>query len=308
MTELALLPLAGASRIIYFGTPEIAVAPLEALVASGCDVRLVVTRPDVRRGRGTKTTASPVKIAAQRLGIAVSHSPNDAIALAQQDQNLLGVVVAYGELFKSDLLSAVPMVNVHFSLLPRWRGAAPVERAILAGDTKSGVCIMRVVEKLDEGEVFVRDEVQIDEMDDADSLRLKLNAVAIKLLLFTVKNGCRDGVEQSGEVAYAKKITTNDLQINWQTSAIQVVRQVRIGGAFATINRKRLKIARAKVSSIQTLGKLPGQICDLTNLSCVVATTDGAVSLIEVQPEGKAIMKVEEWMNGARLSEQSRFE
>ncbi len=308
MTNLAVLPLVGASHIVYFGTPEIAVAPLEALVASGCDVQLVVTRPDVRRGRGTRTTASPVKIAAQRLGIAVSHLPNDAIALAQKNQNLLGVVVAYGELFKSDLLSAVPMINVHFSLLPRWRGAAPVERAILAGDTKTGVCIMRVVEKLDEGEVFARDEVQIDETDDADSLGLKLNAMAIKLLLFTVKNGCRDGVEQSGEVVYAKKIKTTDLQINWQTPAVQVVRQVRVGGTFTTINHKRLKIVRAKVSSIQALGKLPGQICDLTNVSCVVATTDGAVSLTEVQPEGKAVMKVEEWMNGARLSEQSRFE
>ena len=308
MTQLAVPPLVGASSIVYFGTPEIAVAPLEALVASGCVVQLVVTRPDVRRGRGAEITASPVKIAAQRLGIAVSHSPSDAIALARQNKDLLGVVVAYGELFKSDILSAVPMINVHFSLLPRWRGAAPVERAILAGDTKTGVCIMRVVEKLDEGEVFAREEVQIDETDDLDSLRLKLNAVAISLLLFTVKNGCRDWIEQCGEVVYAKKIKATDQQINWQSPAVQVVRQVRVGGAFTTINRKRLKIVRANVSSIQATGKSPGQICDLTSVSCVVATIDGAVSLTAVQPEGKAVMRIEEWINGARLNEQSMFD
>ena len=124
MTSLADLPANGASRIIYFGTPEIAVAPLRALVDAGCNVELVVTRPDVRRGRGNQTSACPVKVAAQELGLKISQSASDAVALVGSSNDLLGVVVAYGELISMNVLSVVPMINVHFSLLPRWRGGS----------------------------------------------------------------------------------------------------------------------------------------------------------------------------------------
>ncbi|MFZ9165918.1 MAG: methionyl-tRNA formyltransferase, partial [Ilumatobacteraceae bacterium] len=152
MSSLAPLPSAGASRVVFLGTPEIAVPYLEALVAGGLKVELVVTRPDVRRGRGNEVSASPVKIAAQKLNLPVSHDASDVLKVAIDQKNLVGVVVAFGELISEEVLAQIPMVNVHFSLLPRWRGAAPVERAILAGDDATGVCIMRVVEKLDEGE------------------------------------------------------------------------------------------------------------------------------------------------------------
>ena len=147
MTKLAPLPEAGATSVIFFGTPEVAVRHLESLVSFGCNVVLVVTRPDVRRGRGSEESPSPVKIAAQKLGIEVTHSLDDVLSVARLDVKTIGVVVAYGEVLPSAVLEKVPMINVHFSLLPRWRGAAPVERAILAGDAKTGVCIMRVGER-----------------------------------------------------------------------------------------------------------------------------------------------------------------
>ena len=127
-----------------------AVPPLRALVAAGHDVALVVTRPDRRRGRGTAASPSPVKAAALELGLPVSHDVDDALGADAE----LGVVVAFGRIIKPHVLEALPMINVHFSLLPRWRGAAPVERALLAGDEVTGVCVMGVEETLDTGPVY----------------------------------------------------------------------------------------------------------------------------------------------------------
>ncbi|MDQ4131986.1 MAG: methionyl-tRNA formyltransferase, partial [Actinomycetota bacterium] len=130
-------------RLVFLGTPEVAVGPLRALVADGHDVALVVSRPDRKRGRGGALVPSPVKAAALELGLPVTDRVDDVIDVGAE----LGVLVAYGRLVRPHVLARVPMVNLHFSLLPRWRGAAPVERAILAGDRETGVCLMA----LDEG-------------------------------------------------------------------------------------------------------------------------------------------------------------
>jgi len=305
--SLAPLPIAGVTSVVFFGTPEIAVPYLQALVSNNIAVEMVVTRPDVRRGRGRDVSASPVKIAAQKLGIRVSHEINDVLTLANESQNLLGVVVAFGELISIDVLSQVPMINVHFSLLPRWRGAAPVERAILSGDGKTGVCIMRVVEKLDEGEVFDRQEVIIDDSDDVDSLRKKLNEVAVKMLLRIVKLGFSTGTSQTGEVSYAKKIKTADLLIDWHEASNQILRQVRVGGAFTFVNGRRLKIVRAHTVPKKSQEFKNGQVYELGKSSCLVATGDGALAIEVVQPEGKSEMSVEEWLRGARLDAEAIF-
>ncbi len=138
------------ARLAYLGTPQLAVPPLRALVDAGHDVALCVTRPDRRRGRGGQTTPSPVKAAAGELGIAVSHDMDDLLAARVE----LAVVVAFGRIIPARLLQELSMVNLHFSLLPRWRGAAPVERAILAGDDETGVCLMKIEEGLDSGPVY----------------------------------------------------------------------------------------------------------------------------------------------------------
>ncbi|HRA35850.1 MAG TPA: methionyl-tRNA formyltransferase, partial [Acidimicrobiales bacterium] len=135
---------------MYFGTPEIAVPPLRALAAAGFDVALVVTGADKRRGRRGAPTPTPVKAAALELGVEVTDDPDRAATVGAD----LGVVVAYGRILRRPLLERIPLVNLHFSLLPRWRGAAPVERAILAGDTTTGVCVMAVEEGLDTGPVY----------------------------------------------------------------------------------------------------------------------------------------------------------
>ena len=301
MTSLADLPSGGASRVIYFGTPDIAVAPLRALVDAGCNVELVVTRPDVRRGRGNQTSACPVKVAALEMGLKVSHSLSDAVVLVGKSNDLLGVVVAYGELISMDVLSVVPMINVHFSLLPRWRGAAPVERAILAGDETTGVCIMRVVESLDQGEVFGRIEMPISSTDTLTSLRQKLLDASLPLLVSAVKNGLGDGVAQSGEPVYANKISNSELQINWSNTAIQIDRLIRVGGAYTHIGGKRLKIVKARIVSESMTSAVHGAIKVVSRHECEVATHDGVISLTEVQPEGKSVMTVEVWLNGARI-------
>src|SRR6476620_1048597 len=151
-------------RLAYLGTPAMAVPPLRALVAAGFDVAAVVTRADKRRGRGSAVAPSPVKEAAVERGSPVHHHLDDLLELSI----VLGVVVAFGQIIKPHVLAAIPMVNLHFSLLPRWRGAAPVERALLAGDTQTGVCLMQVEEGLDTGGVYERAVVPIAATDTGD--------------------------------------------------------------------------------------------------------------------------------------------
>ena len=303
--SLAPMPANGASSIIYLGTPEIAVAPLQALVAAGCNIQLVITRPDTRRGRGKQTSACPVKQAALELGLRVSDSLEDLVVMSAQNPNLLGVVIAYGAIIPMDILSVVPMINVHFSLLPRWRGAAPVERAILAGDAKTGVSIMRIVEGLDQGEVYSRSEVSISATDTLESLRKRLVDASLPLLISAVKNGVGHGVDQTGEVSYAKKISADELRIDWSTSAVQIDRLIRVGGAYTNIAGKRIKIVSAKISpnisSNISANQTPGAVSVISKHECEVATSDGVISLTEVQPEGKSVMTVEVWLNGARI-------
>ena len=154
-------------RLVFLGTPEMAVPPLRALVEAGHDVVGVVTRADTRRGRGGAHSPSPVKAAAEALGIPVGHDPDDVLDAVAAGAEL-GVVVAYGRIIKPHLLDAIPMVNLHFSLLPRWRGAAPVERAILAGDPETGVGVMRVEEGLDTGGIYAEARVPIAPDTTAD--------------------------------------------------------------------------------------------------------------------------------------------
>jgi methionyl-tRNA formyltransferase len=211
------------------------------------------------------------------------------------------VVVAYGELISMDVLSVVPMINVHFSLLPRWRGAAPVERAILAGDATTGVCIMRVVESLDQGEVFNRVEIPIASTDTLNSLRQKLLDASLPLLVNACKNGLKDGVAQSGEASYAKKITSAELQIDWTYAAAQIDRLIRVGGAYTTFGGKRIKIVEARVVSESVASKVHGVINVISRHECEVQTGSGIISLVKVQPEGKSVITVDGWMNGARI-------
>ncbi len=266
-------------RLVYLGTPDMAVPPLEALADAGHDIALVVTRPDKRRGRGSATSPSPVKAAANRLGLVVSHDVGDATTVGAA----LGVVVAFGQIIRPHVLDVLPMVNLHFSLLPRWRGAAPVERAILAGDEMTGVCLMDVEQGLDTGGVHARVDVAIGSDTTSDELRLELVEVGTTLLVESLDRGLTEARPQLGSPLYAGKIHVDELRIAWDRPAVETYRLVRIGGAWTTFRGARFKIHGAKM-------------------------VDGELMLTEVQPEGKPRMTYSAWRNGARPGPGEWFE
>lgn len=283
-------PPAHPQRLAYLGTPEVAVAPLRALVAAGFDVALVVTRPDRRRGRGGAPTPSPVKAAARELAIDVSEDLDDLLDAGVD----LAVVVAYGRLLPRRLLEKVPMVNLHFSILPRWRGAAPVERALLAGDAETGVCLMDVDVELDTGAVHVVETTPIAADDTLASLRGRLVAMGSSMLVEALRAGLGTPVPQTGEPTYAAKIDAAELRIDWTRPAVEIDRLVRLGGAWTTFRGSRLKVHAVAPATGDEDG-VPGSLRGL-RVRCGV----GAVELLEVQPEGRNRRTAEEWRNGAR--------
>lgn len=271
-------------RLVYFGTPEMAVPPLEALVAAGFELLAVVTRVDKRRGRGGDLLPSPVKRAAEALGLPVLHSVDEALGLGAD----LGVVVAFGQIVKPHALAVLPMVNLHFSLLPRWRGAAPVERAILAGDEMTGVCLMQVAEGLDTGDVHACVELAIGTDETAASLRARLVAAGSALLVQQLTAGLGGARPQQGEPTYAAKLHPDDLRLDWSQPAALRHRVVRLGGAHTTFRGRRLKVLAA----------------DLIDPAAVGDTLDGDLAgglrLTTVQPESKGPMPFAAFANGAR--------
>lgn len=266
-------------RLVYLGTPAMAVPPLEALVEAGHDVRLVVTGADKRRGRGSGTSPSPVKAAATRLGVPVSHVVDDVVDARAE----LGVVVAFGRLVRPHVLAELDFVNLHFSLLPRWRGAAPVERALLAGDRVTGVCLMQLDEGLDTGGVYECVEVPIGATTTAAELREELVTAGTALLVEQLARGLGEPRPQEGEATYAAKLEPAELRIDWHAPADRIDRLIRVGGAWTTFRGARVKIHSAVLE-------------------------DGTVRPVVVQPEGKPRMAYEAWRNGARPAPDEWFE
>jgi methionyl-tRNA formyltransferase len=285
-------------RLVYLGTPAMAVPPLQALVAAGHDVRLVITRTDKRRGRGAEVMPSAVKSAALELGLPVSHDLADITSTQAE----LGVVVAYGRIIPAELLApplGVPMVNLHFSLLPRWRGAAPVERALLAGDTETGVCVMRVEEGLDTGAVHARRVVSIGPRDTAAELRHRLVDEGSRLLVATLANDLPPAIPQQGEPTYAAKISPADLRIDWHDDGAAIDRLVRVGGAWTTFRGRRVKVSSAHLAAAAA-----GVEVGSTSL----AEPCPGLRVDTVQPEGKGPMSIDDFCRGARPAPGERFE
>lgn len=275
--------------LVFLGTPDAAATVLRALIDAECDIRHVITRPDAKRGRGGALSPSPVKVAAIEAGLSVSHDLE--WIKSHTNSSMLGIVVAYGRIIPKDVLDIMPMINIHFSLLPRWRGAAPVERAILEGDDVTGVCIMDVEETLDTGAVYARAEMPITDVITASELTRDLSVLGEKLLVKTLQNGLGVPVPQAGEPTYAAKITTEDQRIDWSKPAVDIVRTVRAVRAFTTVDGARLRILEARPvgESVQQ-----GHV---TPTGCVGAGS-GAVQLLKVQPEGKQAMDVDAWLRG----------
>ncbi|MEX0768979.1 MAG: methionyl-tRNA formyltransferase [Microthrixaceae bacterium] len=288
-------------KLVYFGTPDMAVEPLRALCAAKHDVVLVVTGADTRRGRGKSISPCAVKAAALDLGLEVSNDPLDVLSVDAD----LGVVVAFGQIISTQLLDHLSMVNLHFSLLPRWRGAAPVERAILAGDAQTGVCLMEVAEGLDTGGIYASETVEIDNRITASELRERLVAVGSGLLVNELNVGLKHPKPQSMQgVTYAHKLHPTDSHLNWGSSSEDLLRVVRVGNAWSSFRHKRFKVISAisadpepseLVCDPQQPPLTPGTIIN----PCLVKTGDSWIELLIVQPEGKAAMGASDWARGA---------
>jgi methionyl-tRNA formyltransferase len=283
--------------LAFLGTPDVAVPPLEALHRAGHDIRIVVSRADKRRGRGGAAVPSPLKRAALELGLPVTDRVDDVIGSGAD----LGVVVAFGRLIRPHVLAAVPMINLHFSLLPRWRGAAPVERAILAGDTTTGACVMTLDEGLDTGPIHACQAVDIGPDETQGELRSRLAAVGTDLLVEQLRDGLSPPVPQQGEPTYAPKIEPDELRLDWTQPAVQLGRVVRVGRAWTTFRGRRLLVLRARPvpwPDGDTLGHGSTRPGELVGLS--VVTGEGALELVEVQPESRSPLSAADWRNGAR--------
>lgn len=274
-----------------------AVPPLQALHEAGFDIAAVITGPDRRRGRGGVTSPSPVKAAALELGLPVAHDPAAATTFDAD----LGIVVAYGRILRRELLETLPMINLHFSLLPRWRGAAPVERAILAGDTVTGVCVMDVAEGLDEGDVHACVEVPITSATTAQQLADELTEAGSTLLIDTLRAGLANPQPQRGETTYAAKIFPVDRHLDWTRPAVELDRIVRIGGAWTTFRGRRFRILTAETDP-DGPALPPGAL-----RADRIGTGAGTLRPLTVQAEGRGPVSYDDWWNGARPDEDERL-
>ena len=286
-------------RTVYLGTNEFAVRVLERLAASPHRPELVVTRPDRPKGRGRKLQAPPVADAARDLGLALaqpdsvnSDEARDQIAAAHPDEV---VICAFGALIKEPLLSEHPMLNVHPSLLPRWRGAAPIERAIEAGDATTGVCIMRPVAEMDAGPVCLVEEVAIEPEDDYGSLSRRLADVGGDLLVRALDEHpeCRE--QPTEGVTEAPKITGDDRRLDPAEDPGALARRVRalaphVGTWIELPDGDRLGVRRAAVAEE---GPAAGMLAAVGGRLLY-----GRRELIEVQPAGGRAMEAAAWLRG----------
>lgn len=331
-------------RIVFFGTPAFAVPSLDALLrASPHTVVGVVTQPDRPRGRGQKLSDAPVKARAVDAGLPVLQPERmkdpaflDALAAWGAD---LGVVAAYGRIL-TEVILATPrlgMINVHASLLPRYRGAAPVHRAVIAGETSTGVTIMRVVKALDAGAMFAKEHRPIGPDETSDEVERALAQIGARLLIAAVDQIARGSAVETPQndagSTYAHRLTREDGVIDWSWPAARIHNLVRglhpwphafsfVQGKRVILRRSALEVPGPEGPGLQTRNDLPtsdvarvlldppvapGTILEADGDRLIVATGDHALRLVEVQAEGKRPMSAREFLAGHRLTPGDRF-
>jgi len=321
---------APALRIVFFGTPAFAVPTLEALLASRHAVVAVVTQPDRPRGRGQKIVDAPVKARATAAGVPLLQPARLRDAAFVEDLRArradLGVVAAYGKILTDDVL-AVPrlgMINVHASLLPKYRGAAPVHRAVIAGETETGVTIMRVVKALDAGPMLAKVHRAIGPEETSEALERDLARLGASLLVETVEAVAAGRVVETPQddaaSTYAPRLTREDGIVDWAKSAIAIHDQIRglhpWPHAFSHVNGRRVILlsSRCQVRARYVPGEyqvraryVPGTVVEAHGDRLLIATGDGDLQLLEVQPEGKRAMTARDFLAGRPLADGDRF-
>jgi methionyl-tRNA formyltransferase len=304
-------------RVVFFGTPEFAVLPLRALINSGHEVLAVVTQPDRQRGRGRRIMPCPVKLEAQRHGIRILQ-PDKVKELGFADTlKLLNpsiiVVAAYGQILPPEILNLPEFgcVNIHASLLPKYRGAAPINWAIINGETKTGVTIMLMDEGMDTGLILLQEEVEIYPEDTAGSLSQRLSRIGAEILpraLEGLRQGSLKPVPQTGEPSYAPLLKKSDGLIQWSKPARDLFNLIRgvnpWPGAYSFLEDERIKILRALV--VEGEGEA-GVIKKVSKDELLVGTGKDLLSILEVQPSGKPVMSIKAFIQGRRIREGLRF-
>lgn len=306
--------------IVFMGTPKAAAFSLEQLLKGPDTVVGVVTQPDRPAGRGQKSLPSPVRRVAEEHGLAVAapekmRSP-DFLAALQRWAPCLIVVVAYGRILPRTILE-LPRhgcLNVHYSLLPKYRGAAPVAWAIINGEEKSGVTTMRLVEKMDAGPIFLQEEVRLAPDETAASLQAKLIPIGANLLLETIrrlKDGSLAPKEQNeAEASYAPILKKEDGRIDWREPAEKIECRIRAfdpwPSAYTLLHGRLLKIHRARVL-MEEAGEPPGTVLRADQGGLWIATGQGALSLEEIQWENRKRLPAAEFLKGARIEKSERL-
>jgi methionyl-tRNA formyltransferase len=304
-------------RIVFAGTPEFAVPPLEALHAAGHEIVAVYTQPDRPAGRGQSLTASPVKRRALELGLPVEQPATlkvaDAVERLRERAPDLMVVVAYGLILPQAVLD-VPRLgcwNIHASLLPRWRGAAPIQRAILAGDDITGITIMQMDAGLDTGPMLLVREVPIGPGECGGELHDRLSRVGAEAIVAAVSEWQAGRITPRPQPAegasYAAKLRKEEARIDWSQAAAVIARQVRAFNpwpvAETTWDGRQLRIWRAeRAPGVATAGAVPGTVLEAAAGRIVVATGDGALSLLQVQVAGRRALSAAEFLNAQSLT------
>lgn len=321
-------------RIVFMGTPEFAVPSLRLLSESGYEIAAVVTQPDRPKGRKKTLTPPPVKEAALSLGLPVlqperMRSAEAVVAIRELAPELI-VTAAYGQILPKAVLDIPRLgcINVHGSLLPKYRGGAPIQRSIINGEAKTGVTIMYMAEGLDTGDMISVIELPIGDEDTSGTMFEKLSLAGAKLLgetLPSIIDGTAKSVAQNDEEAtYAPNLTREDERMDWNKSARELFNQVRglspMAGAFTYLGGEVFKVRSCVVAGSRTAsasggagaaghggGAAPGTVIEAGSDGIVVQTGDGKLLLTEIQPAGKRAMSAAEWLKGARLEAGTLF-
>jgi methionyl-tRNA formyltransferase len=309
-----------ALRVVFFGTPQFAVPTLDCLIASSHRVVGVVTQPDRPRGRGQKTSEGPVKARAIAAGIPVLQpatlkDPQTVADIAALHAEI-GVVAAYGKILTEVILHTPPlgMVNVHASLLPRYRGAAPVHRAVIAGDSQTGVTIMRVVKALDAGAMLATIHRSIDPDETSEDVEHDLSRLGAALLVSTLDRLAQGPVHEEPQddrqATYAARLTKEDGLVDWTRSAVDIHNLIRglypWPHAFTFWSGRRLILLKTRPSSGTTHAEA-GTVIAAHTEELRVAAGEGHVQILELQAEGKRPMTTREFLAGHRIEPGDRF-
>ena len=300
-------------QIAVAATPEVALPTLEALLKSEHDLVSVITQPDRPAGRGLSLKESPVAIWAKDRGISVSKPVDQAeLKLAVTDIDLV-ITIGFGVIIKEEILDLPKhgFINLHFSLLPKWRGAAPVQRSIEAGDQITGVTVFKLDKGMDTGPIYRKKEIAMPHQATTESLLQDLAKIGAPVVLDAISaiEANEAPVIQSVEGASrAEKLSKDEGRIDWQDASLNIERKIRAfypaPGAWTTFREEVLKIESADVSDEKT-GQ-PGEIL-LVGKELFVSTSEGSLQILKVKPAGKASMDAISWINGARIEQHERF-